>query len=491
MSRFKHRTAHITSLARRFVTGNRGTTAIASAVGGAVFVGFAALAVDVGVAEYQRQSIQRAMDSALLSVVSTVKYDPKNLGPMQSAIQAYMAKSLPPELAPNVSVSVNPKKIGQELALEVSTTMPSSWLSAQILGGSSGSGSMSVTSLAFDKSRPVELALVLDTTASMTGTKITALKKAATDLVNAVMADDQETKIAVVPFGNYVNVGTSFRSASWLYIPPEDTSTQTVCSMTRDIIGSSNCRWVGYSPICTDGVCVPRPGGYNVCNWVYSAPYQVCRPQKRNWIWQGCVGSRAYPLNIRDTMPAGSALGNRHPGVLSVDDASTCRQNPITVLTSNKQTVLNAINALTLSGETYIPAGLFWGWNVLSSQEPFSEGAADDTGSIPKIMVLMSDGWNTRSLSSATYLPSNELFVHNSTNRAQADQYTSELCENIKKDGVAVFTVALEVSDSAMIRRLRDCASRPELAFTAQSASQLTDVFGEIAMSLRELALGQ
>jgi hypothetical protein len=190
-------------------------------------------------------------------------------------------------------------------------------------------------------------------------------------------------------------------------------------------------------------------------------------------------------------MPAGSTLGNRHPGLLSVDAASTCRQNPITALTSNKQTVLNAINALTLWGETYIPAGLLWGLNVVSSREPFSEGAPEEDGSIPKIIVLMTDGVNTRSPSSAGYLPSNELFVHNSTNRAQADQYTSELCENIKKDGVAVFTVALEVSDPAMISRLRSCASRPELAFNAQSASQLTNVFGEIAMSLRQLSLGQ
>lgn len=57
----------------------------------------------------------------------------------------------------------------------------------------------------------VEVALALDVTGSMSGSKITALKTAAKDLVNEVVNDVQTpyfSKIAVVPWGTNVHVGS-------------------------------------------------------------------------------------------------------------------------------------------------------------------------------------------------------------------------------------------------------------------------------------------
>jgi hypothetical protein len=86
------------------------------------------------------------------------------------------------------------------------------------------------------------------------------------------------------------------------------------------------------------------------------------------------------------------------------------------------------------------------------------------------------------------------LFEHRgtaATTIAASSTHMSEMCENIKAAGIAVFTVGLQVTDSATVTRLRDCASRPEFAFDVQSVASLVNVFGEIAMSLRQLALGQ
>ncbi|NWG71737.1 MAG: pilus assembly protein TadG [Parvularculaceae bacterium] len=57
----------------------------------------------------------------------------------------------------------------------------------------------------------IELALLLDTTASMAGSKITDLIAAAKDLVNIVVDDEQTpfySKVALVPYGASVNLGS-------------------------------------------------------------------------------------------------------------------------------------------------------------------------------------------------------------------------------------------------------------------------------------------
>jgi len=56
----------------------------------------------------------------------------------------------------------------------------------------------------------VEVALILDTTGSMAGSRIAALREAAAELVDIVVTDEQEpfySKIAIVPYSMAVNVG--------------------------------------------------------------------------------------------------------------------------------------------------------------------------------------------------------------------------------------------------------------------------------------------
>ncbi|MEQ1930674.1 MAG: ubiquitin-activating E1 FCCH domain-containing protein [Parvularculaceae bacterium] len=58
----------------------------------------------------------------------------------------------------------------------------------------------------------IELSLLLDTTTSMAGQKLTDLKAAAADLVNIVIRDEQTpfySKVALVPYGASVNLGSN------------------------------------------------------------------------------------------------------------------------------------------------------------------------------------------------------------------------------------------------------------------------------------------
>jgi Flp pilus assembly protein TadG len=65
----------------------------------------------------------------------------------------------------------------------------------------------------------MEVALVLDNTGSMAGTKLASLKTAAKSLIQILTdakADYTDLKFALVPFSKYVNVDTSNSSASWV-----------------------------------------------------------------------------------------------------------------------------------------------------------------------------------------------------------------------------------------------------------------------------------
>ena len=114
---------------------------------------------------------------------------------------------------------------------------------------------------------PVEVALVLDNTGSMSGSKIQALRTSASSLVNILLQDSSgDFKVALVPFAQYVNVGTANAGASWVDVP----------SLT---------------------------GGD---------------------VWNGCVGSRNFPANIDDSF----FTSNPAPGVLNVNCPQAV--NPLT-----------------------------------------------------------------------------------------------------------------------------------------------------------------
>jgi hypothetical protein len=212
-----------------------------------------------------------------------------------------------------------------------------------------------------------------------------------------------------------------------------------------------------------------------VCDAVYaSTPRRVCYPSGGDWVrWNGCVGSRAYPLNTRD-----SDYGTRIPGIMGV----TCA-TPIQNLTTDISSVRSTINGLTTMGETYLPSGLIWGKRMLSPGEPLS---ASSTPGVRKIMVLVTDGKNTKS---PTY-PN-----HDGSDGALADQLTRETCQNIATDGanpIRVYTVAFEMDGLDTKTILQNCAARSGgQFFDATDAARLRLAFADIVNSVYAVRLTQ
>ncbi len=341
----------------------------------------------------------------------------------------------------------------------------------------------------------VELAFVLDTTDSMEGDRIVNLKAASNAMLDGLqsraMARPDLLKVGVVPFAQYVNVGMGYRNAPWIDVPADyQTPVTTTCGPVYDITGWTNCRMVSYpaEPFVPPGTCMrdgrPRTCGgspgrpartENVCDPVYSTtPRTQCYNSGGDWVrWDGCVGSRTYPLNIQD-----GSYGTRIPGIMGVSCAS-----PIRELTTDVSSVRASINGLVTMGETYLPAGLIWGKRLLSPGEPFASSATPGTR---KIMVLVTDGQNTKS---PTYP------AHDGSDNVMADRLTREVCQNIAADRsnpVRIFTVAFEVSNPDVKDILRNCSlSTGGQFFDAMDASLLRASFADIVNQIYTVRLTQ
>jgi Flp pilus assembly protein TadG len=317
----------------------------------------------------------------------------------------------------------------------------------------------------------LELSLVLDVTNSMNAEgRLDALKVASKALVDKLMKSkpaEADIKIGIVPFSNYVNVGTGNATASWL--EAQSTVPYKTCWDTYPNAVYSNCTIVKKTGI-NDGV--PYTYDSNECATVnYGAPVNVCSMYAPKWY--GVVGSRNSGLDSKLY-----GVGASYPGLVD-----TWGPQQITDLTPD-QTKLNAdINSLTANAETYIPTGLLWGWELLETNKPFTTGkskAAMKAVKGQKVLVLMTDGDNTLS-SNAPY--------HNGSDGAVADAKTKELCDGIKKDDIKLFTVAFKVEKASSKAMLLDCATSPAEAFDAADDAALLDAFGQIAESLTAMRL--
>ncbi len=348
----------------------------------------------------------------------------------------------------------------------------------------------------------LEVALVLDTTFSMTGasgstTKLASLKVAAKDLVGKITKDPKaDVKIAVVPFAQYVNIGTARRSETWVDVGPDySTGTAQQCTTTYDasIQSESVCSayqqktctgtkdGTSYTYAC-NGACI----SYTTKSYAPKGkPKTTCTGGITNYKFFGCVGSPAYPKNVQDKDPS-----RRYPGLL--ETGSSCGAQ-ITALTKTASTVTTAIDALTAVGETYIPSGMAWGLNALSAAKPLTEAAAYDpeghNRKPRKVIVLMTDGANTKYLQPS----SNPAGMHNGNSAAsgkpatQTNDFTLELCKSAKDENIEIYTVAFQVTNGPAKTMLEQCATDSSHYFDATDSAKLLTAFSTIAASLQSM----
>ena len=209
-----------------------------------------------------------------------------------------------------------------------------------------------------------------------------------------------------------------------------------------------------------------------------------------------------------------------------------CTSKPLQTLTNDTAKLKSLIDGLGPLGSTNIFEGFMWAWRTISPLSVFGQGVAYNDTTVRKVIVLMTDGfnsWNTnatiaassgfdfRNINDSLFGSMGYITNGNGTKvsgssalagrlvtgtaspasdaaaRDALDALTREACTNAKARNIAVFTIGFSVPndpiDQAGINLLRDCATVPAQAYVANSSTALIAAFDDIAKSIGKLRI--
>ncbi len=453
---------------RDFLKDTCGNTAMMMALAGIPLCMAVGVAVDYSRASSAKSMIQAAADAAALAAAK----DPNiSEARAKDIVSHYLAANgIDTAVAHVNEVNVEYDKKTGSIAVQVIGEMDTSIMKL------AGINSMDIGGISEVQAggNALEVVMVLDNTFSMSaGGRMPALKTAAHAMLNELFDNASygvDIKVSIVPFSDYVNVGMGNRDASWISVPNDKSEV-----LTSYVWNKSNCRNV---PV--DGVAGVTT---EICDWTQGPENGT---YTKTYTWEGCVGSRSDLLDTRIDQ-----LLTKYPGLLDNSqegwDNVVCGR-AVTPLTSNKSLLAANIDAMQPIGETYIPIGLLWGWNMIDANAPFTEArtmAEMDDARGSKVIILMTDGDNTLRLQYPWHLDNPE----DASWGAVANQKTAELCGRIKNAGINIYTVSLNVTAENSLDMVNNCASSSSMAFNADSNTALVSAFKTIAGSLSAIHL--
>lgn len=387
-----------------------------------------------------------------------------------------------------------------------------------------------------------ELALVLDTTGSMKGGKLAAMKDAVNGMVESMssqVSDPAYLKFAVVPFANFVNVGPQYApkfdekgkrikgtGAEWLDLDGKSPVPQheLLSGLSRfQLFEHLGQEWAG----CVETRVPSKKGTHDVADTPavksdkasYFVPaFSIDEPDSWGYT-NSYIASPADPLDMtaagktKKLLKYGLPLalaGELVSGLLPLDGGTdawidpavnasggrgpnnACVTQPLMPLNSDYKAILEKVNSLEANGTTNIMEGVAWGQRVLSPAAPFSEGTDKAKTGTEKIMIVLTDGANVfgnrpvalgSSYASHGYLVDGRLGISagsSSDTNTLMNKKTLAACEEAKADGTEIYTIRLEEPDVATGTMLQECATSPAHYFDAPSRSQLDEVFRAI-----------
>ncbi|HIF25070.1 MAG TPA: VWA domain-containing protein [Micavibrio sp.] len=408
-----------------------------------ILIGGTGLALDVGESTHVRQRLCSALDASVLAGASSSMDDDE----IEDTINEFFDGNYPEDaigVASDLDVDVTDNEVTASVTADYETRF------MRILGRETITIGCSTTVQRNVKG--LEVVMVLDNTGSMAGSNITSLKTSATNLVNILfdtVSDPEDVRIGLVPYSASVNVGP--------YGIGED--------MDGNAYGTAF---------------VNNPGNKD---------YE----QRNTSEWNGCVLANDYDDDVTDNegpwdmyapyygVESCSGRGRRR----SCDTYyywSACPE-PITPITSNQQTLIDAIDDMDASGNTLGNYGMVWGYRVISPDYPFEEAADYDDPEWNKAIIMMTDGDNQM----GTYTAYGYYDDHGLNNGDLNDRF-EDVCENAKADGIIIYTITFTSGISESTKDYyRECATDLNHYYDAPTQAELEDVFEDIAYALAKL----
>ncbi len=405
---------------RSFVKSANGNVAILFAFALIPILIAVGAAVDYGRALIVRERMNDAADAAALAIGSWTNQTQDQL---KTRAQQFFNANYPPSTLGTVG-TLNVTFAGDDIKVSVVGSVNTTFMKL----ASINTLDVGAASTVNKKQRNIELVLVLDTTGSMgSGGKLAAMQSAAKKMVETLFNGQSTSttlKVGVVPFAAAVNVGPNRVTSN-----PEwfDLNTYTSANNSADPIAFED---------------IDKTTGISTMKL-----YNPSSTGFKKETWAGCVRERGGSYELTDDAPSSGSPATRWVPYLAPDEPDSasgtsynntyindgsyssascvtgtstndkrqcftgkyksatwsstslgpdynCPPAAVTAMTSTQSTVNDAIDALEAKGSTVIPAGLLWGWRLISPTAPFTEGAAYDDEKWVKAIVLLTDGEN-------------------------------------------------------------------------------------------------
>ena len=412
----------------------RGNVAVTFALSATVL----ATAVGGGL-DYSRSAsigteLQSALDSGALAAASlTQDRDPEAV--VRAYVEAALADhpGLLESLALEVSsdISFNAREVDATASLAVPTT----------LLGVAGIDTLTLRreASAIEQVRDIEISLVLDISGSMGGSKIAALRDAAEEFIEVVVADNPErTSVSVIPYNGGVRLGEAVNS--------------------RLITGGRNNR--------------ERSGCAEYGDGDYVTDIEL--PERRlSWLeWRGQEQRDGRSSAFCPERDEAAVFLRRNPGAL-----------------------VDLIQDLDAGGNTGLDIATVWGaraldpaWRGALGGDFSGRPAAYDDEDTIKVLVVMTDGAATAQI--RTYRRWGWWYNDELYSAREARENMAEACDEAQGKGVQVYTIAFQLRGSRNRDLMQGCASRPQNYHQVETMD-IAAAFSAIAADISRLRLSR
>ena len=453
---------HMTGVVGRFRNDASGNVAVVFALMGVVLMLAIGAAVDVGRWLHARDQTVAAVDAAVLAGGRALQTSSTDKSAAVAAADKYYKENVSsrlPVVNDTVSFAVRPDGMGMTASgsafiktpflrfasidkLPLISSSQTEFSKSEIAIGGKGDGNS------------IEVALMLDVTGSMDGSKLDALKDAligesrnCNDAPNALIciifssSKNDNVRVSVVPFSEDIRLPSTALNAA--------RGTGLASSKT---LGSGSNKATYYLTPCV----VERKG----------ATYRYT-----------------------DTGPAANRYVMAH-----YNNSTNCvlpSSGQLMPLSNDKTALINKVKNLTAAGGTAGHLGTAWAWYTLSTNwntlwPTANQAAPKATAGLKKYAVLMTDGeYNTEYDTNGVKVGSKG--AGTAVNGTSTDQARA-LCSAMKTAGVIVYTVGFDVGETGTAAdTLKQCATDPTKYYNADNSEELKQAYMDIALKLSSL----
>lgn len=424
---------------------DKGTVAMVFGLAAMAIVLFVGAAVDMGRWLHAHSHTKAAIDSAVLAGARTLQVTGGDTAAALVSARSYYKSNV----QNRIKVQSDTIDFTVSDSNKAVTAAGTAYIRTPFLGiarikrlalwnDSAAEASSASSEIGSGRQQQIEISIMLDTTGSMKGQKLTDLKAAAKDLFDIMLTEGRDNvRIALAPFAESVRPGSAYLAQ----VRGSPSSTVRV----RDASG-----------------------------------------RQQTFTLTSCASERTGSQAYTDASPAYDRVGAVYTR------SGNCTPGASVVpLTTDKARLVATIDSLTASGTTAGHIGTAWAWYLLSPNwsniwtGSSTPGSYSDTN-VRKIAILMTDGeYNTQYDSAGILTSVNSTAPVNGSSNTQA----RTLCSGMKESGIEVYTVGFALDNSSAIETLEHCATSDSTSYLAEDGAQLRNVFRDIAIKLSPLHL--